>query len=251
MSRSNRSSNPVTAKRGLSPNIVVTLVIVVVAALVLGGILLFGGSEDGDNGGAGDQPRVSAEVLRKPDSHTLIEAPDGKVTLVEFLDYQCPACASYYRNITSKIEQDYAGRITFVTRNFPLEMHPLAVPAAEAAEAAALQGKYREMYHALYDNFQQWAVSPDGQNVNSDAAAAKALFSGYAEQLGLDMAKYEADLGSPQVRAAIEQGRADGQQAGVTSTPTLFVNGIKFQPQGDTFGAVDKELRELIDRELG
>ncbi|MBN6041929.1 thioredoxin domain-containing protein [Amycolatopsis sp. 195334CR] len=250
MSRSTRNSNPVTAKRGLSPNVVVTLVIVVVAALVLGGILLFSGGDDGEGGGT-DQPRVSAELLRKPDSHTLTEAPDGKVTLVEFLDYQCPACASYYKNITSKIEQDYAGRITFVTRNFPLEMHPLAVPAAQAAEAAALQGKYQEMYHALYDNFQQWAITADGQNVNTDEAAAKNLFQGYATQLGLDVAKYQADLTSPPVQAAIDQGRADGQQAGVTSTPTLFVNGIKFEPKGDTFGAVDKELRDLLDKELG
>ncbi|MGC7094639.1 DsbA family protein [Amycolatopsis lurida] len=250
MSRSNRNSNPVTAKRGLSPNLVVTLVIVVVAVLVLGGVLLFSGGDDNADGGT-EQPRVPAELLRKPDSHTLTEAPDGKVTLVEFLDYQCPACASYYKNITSKIEQDYAGRITFVTRNFPLEMHPLAVPAAQAAEAAALQGKYKEMYHALYDNFQQWAISADGQNVNTDEAAAKNLFQGYATQLGLDVAKYQADLTSPPVQAAIEQGRTDGQQAGVTSTPTLFVNGIKFEPKGETFGAVDKELRELLDKELG
>lgn len=104
----------------------------------------------------------AADVLRRPDSHTLLAAPDNKVTVVEFLDYQCPACAGYYMNITKKLEKDYAGRITFVTRNFPLEMHPLAVPAARTAEAAAMQGKYREMYQALYDNYLSWARTADG-----------------------------------------------------------------------------------------
>jgi protein-disulfide isomerase len=65
--------------------------------------------------------------------------------------------------LTKKLEQDYAGRITFVARNFPPNNHPPAVPAAQAAEAAAVQGKYREMYDALYDTYASWALQPDGE----------------------------------------------------------------------------------------
>ncbi|MFC7614859.1 DsbA family protein [Actinokineospora soli] len=193
---------------------------------------------------------MPAAVLSPPGSHTLTEAADGKVTITEFLDYQCPACAGYFTNITSKLEKDYAGKVTFVVRNFPLGMHPLAVPAARAAESAAEQGKFSEMYHVLYENFQQWAVTPDGQSVSEDAERANELFRGYAQRIGLDVAKFTADLTAPAVQARIDKDTADGKTAGVTGTPALFVNGQRFEPSGQTFADVDKQLRELVDREL-
>ena len=242
-----KSKNPVTARRGVSLNVVMTAAVVVVAVLVVGGILLF------NRAGSDPEPApsgVPAAVLSPPGSHTLTEAADGKVTVVEFLDYQCPACAGYFTNVTSKLEKDYAGKITFVVRNFPLTMHPLAVDAARAAESAAEQGKFSEMYHALYENFAQWAVAPDGQNLSDDAKRANELFRGYAQQIGLDPAKFTADLSSPAVQARIDKGAADGKTAGVTGTPAIFVNGQRFEPSGETFADVDKQLRELVDREL-
>lgn len=241
-----RSKNPVTARQGVSLNVVLTAVVVVVAILVVGGILLL---NRGDSTADGDG-RVPAAVLAPEGSHTLTEAPDGKVTVVEFLDYQCPACASYYTNVTSELEKDYAGKITFVVRNYPLDMHPLAVDAARAAESAAEQGKFSEMYHLLYENFPEWAVSPDGQTVSEDAARAAELFRGYAEEIGLDVAEFTADLTSPAVQARIDKDVADGATAGVSSTPTIFVNGVKFEPTGETFADVDRQLRELIDGAL-
>ncbi|WP_245975488.1 DsbA family protein [Amycolatopsis palatopharyngis] len=237
----------------MSSNTVLTVAVMLVAAVVIGGVLLFNRTDASDNasqGGAsqGADP-VAADVLRKPDSHTLLEAPDDKVTVVEFLDYQCPACAGYYMNITKKLEKDYAGQITFVTRNFPLEMHPLAVPAARAAEAAALQGKYSEMYHALYDNYQSWARSAGGE-ASGDPEQAQARFDEFARQIGLDLDRFHRDMNSEEVTQRIERDKADGETAGVSGTPTIFINGMKFTPEGDTFAAVDAQLRARLDEAL-
>ncbi|MEJ2857862.1 MULTISPECIES: DsbA family protein [unclassified Saccharothrix] len=234
-------NNPVTARRGPSLNLILTVVVVVVAAAVVGGVLLANRSS-GSAGAAPDGRLVPAGA------HTLSSVEGGKVTLVEFLDYQCPACAAYYANITKKLEQDYQGRITIVTRNYPLEMHPLAQPAAKAAEAAAKQGKYKEMYHALYDGFQNWAVN--GRATSDDAAAATAKFEEYATSIGLDLAKFRADVDSSEVKAVIDRDLADGQALGVNSTPTFFLNGKKFEPTGGTYPDVDRELRAEIDAAL-
>ena len=205
--------------------------------IVIGGILLF-------------QPdaKENGQALLPPGAHTLSTSDSGKVTLVEFLDFQCPACASYYSNVTKQLEQDYQGRITFATRNFPLEMHPLANTAAQAAEAAAKQGKYNEMYHALYDNFERWAV--DGQNTNSDRNRAVDLFEEFAGNAALDRDRFRADMASAEVQAAIDRDVADGRALAVSSTPTLFLNGKKFEPTGNSFADVDRELRAQIDAAL-
>jgi protein-disulfide isomerase len=233
----------------VSTNTVLTLVVLVVAVAAIGGVLLV----NRDNPSAAGQASggvVAAEVLHRPDSHLLAEAADVEVTVVEFLDYQCPACAGYYRNITKKLEQDYAGRITFVARNFPLNNHPLAAPAAQAAEAAAVQGKYREMYDALYDTYASWALQPDGKQLSSDLAHAQVHFDALARQIGLDLDRFHRDSNSAEIGQRIERDRADGTTAGVNGTPTIFVNGNKFAGTGNTWAEIDQQLRALIDQEL-
>lgn len=250
MARKSRIAPP----RRPSANLIATLAILVLAVVVIGGVLLFNRSDDtGDNGnsGGGAPATIPAELKAGPDSNTLTEAADGKVTVVEFLDYQCPACAAYYANVTKQLESDYAGKITFVTRNFPLSMHPLARQAAQAAEAAAMQGKYREMYHQLYGNYEQWAVAPGGQEVSDDAARAAEFFDTFATAIGLDLDRFHTDMASAAVRERIDADVAAGEKLGVSSTPTIFVNGAKFEPRGDTFGEVDSQLRAKIDEALG
>jgi protein-disulfide isomerase len=235
-----KNQNPLTKKSGLSINIILTIVVAVVAALVIGGVLFFTRSGDGDAG-----------TLRKPDSNVLLQAPDNKVTVVEFLDYQCPACHTYYEALTKQVETDYAGRITFVVRNFPLRGHPLARPAAQAAEAAALQGKFKEMYHALYDNYAAWAVAPDGQNVSTDETKARAQFDQYAQQLGLDLTKFHLAMNSPLVNAKIDGDLADGARVGVEGTPTIFINGEQFDPGNvQTFQQLSDAFRNQVNQEL-
>ncbi|TCP56441.1 protein-disulfide isomerase [Tamaricihabitans halophyticus] len=225
-------------------NITITIVVVLVAVGVIGGVLLFGGNGNSTSGSA-----VPAEVLRNEKSHTLSEAEDDKVTVVEFLDFQCPACAQYYQQAMKGIEEDYQGKINLVPRNFPVEnIHPLAMPAARAAEAAGIQGKYTEMYHQIMDNYQSWAVAEDGQNVNSNVEQGEQAFEGFAKEIGLDMAKYRKDLESDQVTEQIEKDQEDAQEAGVEGTPTIFINGEQFEPgQG---GDVAQQLRGKIDEAL-
>lgn len=242
-----KESGPLNNTTGLSTNLIVTAIVVIVAVAVIGGVLLIGGSNSDQNAGAAT---ASGEVLRTPDSHTLTEAPGDKVTVVEFLDYQCPACAGYYKNVTKQIEQDYQGRITFVVRNFPLDMHALGIPAARAAEAAALQGKYSEMYHALFDNYETWAVAPDGQSLSEDEKRARAQFDTFARQIGLDLEQFHRDMASPQVAARIDQDKADAAEAGVSGTPTIFLNGQQFEPSGQTFADVADQFRRELDQEL-
>ncbi|GAB3439963.1 hypothetical protein GCM10027436_22730 [Actinophytocola sediminis] len=240
---------------------ITTVAIVVIAVLVIGGILLFNRSDsdntDGNTGNdtGGDNTTTQGEIPRElrasADSDTLTTAPGNKVTVVEFLDYQCPACAAYYRNVTSGVETDYAGRITFVTRNFPLDSHPLAQPAARAAEAAANQDKFLEMYHALYDNYQQWAVDDSGERLSDDEDRAATLFDRYATEIGLDLDRFHTDIAAPAVAARIDADVAAGQRVGVDSTPTIFVNGQRFAPTGEKFSDVDRELRDTIDEALG
>ncbi|RRO18368.1 thioredoxin [Saccharopolyspora rhizosphaerae] len=244
-----KNQNLVTQKSGLSTNIILTIVVVVVAVVVIGGVLLFNRGGDGGGDTGGSQPAVAAEVLRKPDSHVLTEAPDGKLTVVEFVDFQCPVCQKYYSGFMRNIEDEYAGRITFITRNYPLEMHPLSQQAARAAEAAAFQGKYKEMYHALFDNWAQWAA--DGQQYASDEAKAKAQFEQYAQQIGLDVNRFKQDMVSPKVQAKIDQDVADGGAAGVGSTPTIFLNGRQFDPGNvQSYAEIGPKLREQLDQEL-
>jgi protein-disulfide isomerase len=248
--KSKPAKNLLTTRSRVSTNMILTLVVLVVAVAVIGGVLVVNRDNPSAVGPASGGGAVAADVLHRPDSHLLSEAADVKVTVVEFLDYQCPACAGYYRNITKKLEQDYAGRITFVARNFPLKNHPLAVPAAQAAEAAAIQGKYREMYHALYDTYASWALQPDGKQLSSDLAHAQVHFDTLARQIGLDLDRFHRDSNSAEIGQRIERDRADGTTAGVNGTPTIFVNGNKFAGTGNTWAEIDQQLRALIDQEL-
>ncbi len=248
--KSKPAKNPLATKSRVSTNTVLTLVVLVIAVAVIGGVLVVNRDNPSAAGQASGGGAVAADVLHRPDSHLLVEAADAKVTVVEFLDYQCPACAGYYRNITKKLEQDYAGRITFVARNFPLMNHPLAVPAAQAAEAAAIQGKYRQMYDALYDTYASWALQPDGKQLSSDLAHAQVHFDALARQIGLDLDRFHRDSNSAEIGQRIERDRADGTTAGVNGTPTIFVNGNKFAGTGNTWAEIDQQLRALIDQEL-
>ncbi|RCW43170.1 protein-disulfide isomerase [Halopolyspora algeriensis] len=239
-----KKTNPVTQRSGTSTNIILTAIVLVVAVAVIGGVLLF---NNGGNNQAGSGQTVPASVLQKPDSNTLSQAPQGAPTLVEFVDYQCPSCYRYYQSVTSKIEQEYQGEINFVIRNYPLDMHPLAVPAARAVEAAAMQGKFQQMYHKMFDNYRSWAYT--NGSLSSDKQAALARFDTFAKQIGLDLDKFHQDMNSQEVTQRIEQDRADGRKAGVQGTPSFYLNGSKFELSGNPQQDLNT-LRQKLDGAL-
>lgn len=172
----------------------------------------------------------NADKLVQTDSH---KTGSGAVTVVEFGDYQCPACGQAHPT-TKQILSDYAGKITFVFRNYPLPQHKNAEAAAEAAEAAAAQGKFWEMHDKLYETQSQWENLGDPSDT----------FAGYAAGLGLDGSKIKAAITGKTYSDRIKADTADGNDVSVSGTPTFYVNGIM---AADYSYAT---LKSLIDKEL-
>lgn len=204
-------------------------IILSIIALVLVGIA---GLVTFVNGSTGSNSTEVPERLVRDDSHT---AGTGKVQIVEFGDYQCPACAQAHPT-TKKLMEEYEGKISFVFRNFPLiQIHPNAMLAAQAAEAAAAQEKFWEMHDKLYENQQAWSALADPTST----------FVKYAAELGLDEDKFKNDLTNNVYKERIEQDQSDGYAVGVNGTPTFFING-KVQRQFDydsLKSAIEAELR--------
>lgn len=165
-------------------------------------------------------------------NHTLGKGTSG-VTLQEFGDYQCPACAQYHP-LLKQIVAKYGDTIKFQFSNFPLtSIHPNAFAAARAAEAAGKQNKFWEMNDALYETQSQWAASTD----------ATPAFDQFAKQLGLDAAKFKKDYASSAVNSAINADMAKGNELGVTGTPAFFINGksVDVKPSVDSLSKVIDE----------
>jgi protein-disulfide isomerase len=156
-------------------------------------------------------------------------APMAKVTLVEFSDFQCPHCGAAHPDVVRAL-REFDGNLRVVYRYFPLSSHSRALPAARAAEAARLQGKFWEMQDLLFEH----------QRELEDADLRK-----YASQLGLDMARFEQDMSSPEVEQRIQADRALGQKLGIEATPSFFINGRPFRESHRTLSAYLKEELEL------
>lgn len=139
----------------------------------------------------------------------------SKVTLIEYGDYECPACGSYYNTVLKQLVNEYKDRILFVFRNFPLQQHVSAKPAAYAAEAAGLQGKYWEMNDLLYTHQNDWALQPGTE---------QQTFESYASQLGLDINRFKNDMKSDAVQAKVDSDYNTGIGINIDHTPTFFVN---------------------------
>jgi protein-disulfide isomerase len=144
----------------------------------------------------------------------------ANVTLIEYADFQCPACKSFYP-ILQSLEEKYNDRVKFVYRHFPLiQIHPNAFPAARASEAAGLQGKFWEMHDLLFENQNTWS----GTNRNVES-----IFEGYAEEIGLDIEKYKSDYGSSEVNQAVTDDLNSANRLGLNSTPSFLLDGKKIQ----------------------
>ncbi|MBU6427084.1 DsbA family protein [Patescibacteria group bacterium] len=139
---------------------------------------------------------------------------NAPVTLIEYSDFECPACEQYYPVVTQLLS-DEAGKIQFVYRHFPLPQHTNAVPAAMASEAAAAQGKFWDMYDLLFTNHADWV----------DLSDPTSVFVGYATKLGLNVDQFKTDLASSTLRDRINADLQEGTQIGIDATPTFFVNG--------------------------
>jgi protein-disulfide isomerase len=209
----------------ISNEVKVIIGIVIVCVLLLGAIIWFVPK-------TATAPVRDLSLLVRPESH-MTGKFGAKVTLVEFGDYQCPACgtvAPYIKNIVDQYKND--SNFNFVHRDFPLSQHANAVPAAEAADVAGIQGKYWEMGELLYKNQKEW----------SDIANPTDLFIGYAKTLGLDTVKFKADIAQKKFVKSIQADLADAQALALDHTPFFFLNGVEVKDLASLKAQIDTAL---------
>lgn len=148
----------------------------------------------------------------------VLGAEDAPVTIVEYADYQCPACQSYelVQFPTVRERLIATGRVRYVYRDFPLDgPHQWARLAAHAAACAEEQGKFWELHDALYRTQSEWSFSRN----------AGTMFRDEAQALGLDLAAYDACMRSTRYAGRIQASQAEGVRLGVGSTPTFLLGG--------------------------
>jgi protein-disulfide isomerase len=142
--------------------------------------------------------------------------PNAAVTIEEFADFACPACASFH-NVLKDIKNTYGDRVKITYRHFPLEIrgHENSYTASRATEAAGEQGKFWEMQDMIFTKQREWQFNPE----------AGKTYEEYAKTLGLDVAKFSDDMRGQKVIARIADDRKRGMAVPVSSTPTVLING--------------------------
>lgn len=182
-----------------------------------------------------NQPAGTTSSSSKPTSH--IEGKiDSPVVLIEYGDFQCPACGQYYP-LVKQVQEAYKDKIAFQFRNFPLtQIHRNAFNSARAAEAADKQGKYWEMHDILYENQQTWSVASDPTS----------YFIEYAKQLGLNTDTFQKDMTSQEVTDKINADVSEVQKLGATGTPTFVLNGKKLDTLPRDVAGFNKLLDEAL-----
>ena len=160
----------------------------------------------------------------------------AKVVIEEFADYQCPTCASMHPTV-QQIQAAYGDRVKIIFRNFPLtQIHPKAYDAAVAAEAAGMQGKFWEMQNQLFTNQQFWTIASDHRR----------NFEEYAQKIGLDIQKFNADMGGIAAKDRVDKDLERARGLKVGSTPSFYINGKLLAFEETEFN----RFRQAIDAEL-
>ena len=161
----------------------------------------------------------------------------ASVTVEEFADFQCGSCAATHP-ILNEIKSTYGSRIRFIFRNYPLAIpaHDKSYEAAVAAEAAGMQGKFWDLQNLLFNNQQAWTAAP----------TYKAMWKDYATKVGLDIGKWENDMAGIAAKSRVDADMARGKAIGVSSTPSIYINGnaVPFAE------ATVSGLKKIIDGEL-
>ena len=140
---------------------------------------------------------------------------------MEFLDFECESCGAVYP-VMEQLRQQYAGRVTFVARYFPMDGHFNARRSAHAVEAAAQQGQFEAMYQKMFETQAEWGE----QRVPHDDR-----FRQFAEELGLDLERFDTDYAAAATAARVQADVDDGLSLGVAGKPTFFLNGQRLAPR--------------------
>ena len=195
------------------------VLVLIACAVLFFGLLVFNKK---DEAGA---PSTSVSAS----SHT---QGNGPVTLVEYGDFQCPFCGTFYP-VVKQVKEKYGDKITFQFRNFPIaSSHQNAVAAHRAAEAADKQGKFFEMHDLLYERQASWSSS-------SNAAT---IFEGYGQELGLNMDQFKTDAASSAVNDIIQADISAGKDLRVSGTPTFFIDDLKLESPRDNLEYFSEQI---------
>lgn len=175
---------------------------------------------------------IEAENIRADD--WVKGNPSAKVVLMEYADFQCPACATFSK-VVARLNGEYGDRVAFVYRQFPLkQIHSNAAIAAYASEAAGKQGKFWEMHDMLYERQSEWSESNEAQK----------LFTDYAATLNLDLGQFQADSEAKDIQGKIDASYAEAVRLGLTSTPSFILNGKQIEARSY------EQFEQLIRQEL-
>ena len=178
-----------------------------------------------------EHPRLLRAVDKRRDHVRGGGAARGRATVLIYGDYLCPYCRRL-RLVIDRLRKSLGERLVYVYRHYPNErVHPGAVFASLAAEAAGRQGKYWEMHDALF-----------GHDPPLDEAVVRQL----AQGIGLDMKRFERDVTDPKLRHHVEQDIVDARKNGITATPTIFVDGVRYDGAWDFYS-----MLEALERPVG
>lgn len=220
------------------------LAVALVISILTGGF----GISPGESSGSGDSDILPlAPPGNNPPQRADVELKDARtmgkknapVTIIEFSDFQCPFCRKYWRESYPQIKKEYVdtGKVFYAYRHLPLGFHPFAQPAAEAAECAADQNKFWELHDKIFeeqDKLGQGTVQPATDDLKK-----------WAQELGLDMNKFNECVSSGKYTKKVQDDLADAAKYGATGTPTFFINGqivVGAQPYASFKQAIDAEL---------
>jgi len=178
-------------------------------------------------------PAVSGVAVEAKDDDWVKGNKEASITLLEYSDFQCPACKSYAPMI-KRLSEEYKDTLKIVYRHYPLPQHKNASAAARASEAAGKQGKFWEMHDMLFDKQEEWSGESD----------IVARLESYAESLGLNKDQWRADYESQEVKDAVNADVTLANTIRVNSTPTFVLNGKQVTIRGY------EDLKSKIDSEL-
>ncbi|MDL9946883.1 thioredoxin domain-containing protein [Gordonia sp. ABSL11-1] len=206
--------------------------VVAIVAIVVAGIVVLLGRDDSPSVTSADG---SGAVVRA-DSHRLTDPPQSRAQFVEFLDFECEACAAVHPLI-EELRASYGDQVTFVVRYFPMPGHVNGERAARAVEAAAHQGRFEQMYQRMFSTQSQWGEREE---------PADGVFRTFAADLGLDMAGFDESYHAPATIERVRADVADGLSLGVQGTPTFFLDGMRLQPTSydDLVAAIEERLSD-------
>lgn len=214
--------------------------ILIAAILISGTVLYSNGTLGGGNNGVAKIPDPNQKVNVSAGDDLVLGKADAKVTIIEFSDFQCPFCRTFWTDTLPLIKKTYidTGKVKLVYRDYPLtSLHPMSEPSAEAFECAQDQNKGWEMHDKMFGE--------QAKKGTGTIAYTVADLKTWAKQIGLEAATFNQCLDSGKYKDEVAKDIADGTAAGVSGTPSFFVNGrllVGAQPFAQFQALIEKEL---------